>query len=152
MTIWRPTSSIRVKALGLHWRGGKLLAAEVRDDGGRVKGVRPPGGGIEFGEPAEAALRREFREELGVDVDVLGGPIVLENLYVHEGSPGHEILFIYEVRFPPGAFDGEERIAFSENDGTPCLARWYGLEQLDVDGGPALFPTGLKSRLVAAGR
>jgi hypothetical protein len=28
---------IKVKALGLHWRDGRLLAAEVRDEHGRAK-------------------------------------------------------------------------------------------------------------------
>ena len=72
MNVWRPAPAIRVKALGLHWRDGRLLAFEVHDDAGRVTGVRPLGGSIEFGETAEAALRREFREELGIDVVVAG--------------------------------------------------------------------------------
>ncbi len=64
MTKWRPAQHGKVKALGLHWRDGKLLAAEVFDDQGRLKGVRPLGGGIEFGEHWQAALIREFKEEL----------------------------------------------------------------------------------------
>ena len=39
MTTWRPHPHIRVVAIGLHWRDGRLLAAEVRDDAGRIKGV-----------------------------------------------------------------------------------------------------------------
>lgn len=75
MTTWRPPSHIRVKALGLHWRAGKLLAAEVRTDSGRIKGVRPLGGSVEFGETAKEAVIREFKEELGVDVSVRAGPV-----------------------------------------------------------------------------
>ncbi|MCJ9736228.1 DNA mismatch repair protein MutT, partial [Bradyrhizobium sp. PRIMUS42] len=29
MTTWRPHAHIRVVAIGLHWRDGRLLAAEV---------------------------------------------------------------------------------------------------------------------------
>lgn len=54
MNIWRPPSRIRVKALGLHWLNGRLLAAEVYDDAGRIKGVRSLGGGVEFGETSKA--------------------------------------------------------------------------------------------------
>jgi hypothetical protein len=64
-------SNINVKALGLHWRNGCILAAEVYDSHGRVAGVRPLGGTVEFGESSETALRREFIEELGVEVQVL---------------------------------------------------------------------------------
>ncbi len=151
MSVWRPASNIRVKALGLHWRGGRLLAFEVYDDGGALKGVRPLGGSVDFGEPAKAALVREFREELGVDVDVLGEPIVVESLYVHEGVAGHEILFLFDVSFPACAFEGQERVVFHEDDGTPGVASWYDLNDLDCDGGPDLYPSGLKAVLTARG-
>ncbi|UWR95544.1 hypothetical protein [Phaeobacter inhibens] len=36
MTIWRPAQSIRVKTIGLPWRDGRFLAAEVPDDSGRT--------------------------------------------------------------------------------------------------------------------
>ncbi|WP_439408301.1 hypothetical protein ACNJX9_07415 [Bradyrhizobium sp. DASA03076] len=32
MTTWRPHSHIRVVAIGLHWRDGRLLAADFRED------------------------------------------------------------------------------------------------------------------------
>ncbi|WP_348632831.1 NUDIX domain-containing protein [Rhizobium sp. BK068] len=80
MNTCRPSNRIRVKAIGLHWRDGRLLAAEVRDDSGRVTG-RPLGGSVEFGERAEAAVRREFKEELGVEIRLVSGPLVIENLY-----------------------------------------------------------------------
>ena len=99
MTVWRPAPQIRLKALGLHWRGNRLLAAEVLDDAGRVKGVRPLGGSVEFGETTEAAVIREFQEELGITVETIGPPLLLENIFTHEGSVGHEILAIYDVRW-----------------------------------------------------
>jgi 8-oxo-dGTP pyrophosphatase MutT (NUDIX family) len=147
MTTWRPHPRIRVVALGLHWRDGRLLAAEVRDDAGRIKGVRPLGGEIEFGESWRAALVREFSEELGIDVTIVGEPLVMENIFVYEGSTGHEMMFIAEVAFPDGAFAGQERIDFREDNGEQIVARWFGLADLDVDRGPRLYPTGLKHLL-----
>ncbi len=147
MSTWRPKPEIRVKALGLHWRDERLLAAEVYRDDGSVKGVRPLGGSIEFGEPAEVALRREFKEELGVNVEVLGGPILMENLYFHEGVTGHEVLFIFEVDLPPAAFNNRDYITFQESDGTLCTERWYDLDLLDQAGGLELYPAGLKTLL-----
>ncbi|GAB4066085.1 NUDIX hydrolase [Ancylobacter sonchi] len=149
MTIWRPVSHIRVLAIGLHWRGGRLLAAEVRDDLGQLKGVRPLGGGVEFGERCEAALMREFREELGVAIEVIDGPAVLENIYTHHGATGHEVVFAYEVDFAADAFAGQDTIVFHEDDGSPVVAHWYDLAELDVAGGPALYPEGLKRQLLA---
>ena len=147
MTIWRPHSHIRVVALGLHWRGGRLLAAEVRDDAGRIKGVRPLGGEIEFGESWQTALVREFSEELGIDVAITSEPRMMENIFVHEGSTGHEVMFIAEVAFPDGAFAGQDRIDFREDNGEEIVARWFDLADLDVQGGPRLYPAGLKGLL-----
>ena len=62
MHQWRPQSIIRLKSLGLNWRAGKVLAAEIYDDAGRIKGVRPLGGSVEFGETVETALIRELNE------------------------------------------------------------------------------------------
>jgi len=138
---------IRVKALGLHWRGGCLLASEIPDDAGRIKGVRPLGGTVAFGERAEQALLREFREELGIDVTVSGAPLIVENLFTHEGAAGHEILFIHEVRFPDGAFAGQDCIVYQEDNGVTCTARWFDPDQLDQPGTPCLYPTGLRAAL-----
>lgn len=148
MTIWRPAPRIRFKALGLHWRVGRLLAVEVMDDAGRVTGVRPLGGSVEFGETAEAAVIREFREELGVTIEVVGPPIFMENIYTHEGSFGHELLAIFNVTFSDAAFADEARIEFHEDDGTKCSAEWFALDALDLPGGPKLYPDGLKAHLM----
>ncbi|WP_413990776.1 NUDIX hydrolase [Labrys okinawensis] len=140
-------SNINVKALGLHWRDGRLLAAEVYDNEGRVVGVRPLGGTVEFGESSQTALKREFLEELGAEVKVLSGPLVIENLYVFEGENGHEIMFVFEIEFVSNDYRHHETITFSESDGTSGVARWYALEELDRPGSPSLYPKGLKALL-----
>jgi ADP-ribose pyrophosphatase YjhB (NUDIX family) len=104
MTVVQKSSVICVKAFGLHWRGRRLLAFEVYDHEGRLKGVRPLGGSVEFGESAEDAVIREFKEEIDVEVSILAGPMVLENVFFHDGQRRHEILFIFDVAFPPRSF------------------------------------------------
>lgn len=151
MSTWRPASRIRFKALGLHWRNGRLLAAEVLDDAGRVKGVRPLGGTVEFGEAAEVAVAREFQEELGIIVQVVSPPTFMENIFSHEGNLGHEIVAIFDLSFPPDAFVSEERIEFTEDDGTKCFAEWFSLGALDLPEGPQLYPSGLKAHLLSKG-
>lgn len=55
-------------AAGILWRGGRLLAAQ-RPGGKPLAGFwELPGGKLEAGESAEAALARELAEELGVTV------------------------------------------------------------------------------------
>ena len=149
-TPWRPPQHIQVKAIGLHWRDGLLLATEVFDDAGRLTGVRPLGGGMEFGERWQEALQREFQEELGVEVEVQGPPLVMENLYTHQGAVGHEVLFIANVEFDATPFAQLDHIRFRENNGTWCTARWFDVAALDMPGGPALYPAGLKQALFAS--
>ena len=134
-------------ALGLHWRDERLLAAEVYDDGGRTKGVRPLGGGVEFGETSRAALIREFKEELGIDVTAGGETVFFESIYDHEGSTGHEIVMLLDVVFPAGAFDGQDHVLFRDDNGAAGVARWFDLDELDLQDGPELYPAGLKAYL-----
>lgn len=90
-------ASIRNLSVGLPIRAGHLLAIDGMD---KVKGEafhRAIGGGIEFGETAEAALRREFTEELGVTLGAVQLLDVVENIFEYEGSPGHEIVHVFAV-------------------------------------------------------
>jgi len=71
--------SIRNISVGLPIRDGRVLVLDGVDSvTGRVF-HRAIGGGIEFGETAEAALRREFVEELGVSLGAVTLLGVAEN-------------------------------------------------------------------------
>jgi ADP-ribose pyrophosphatase YjhB (NUDIX family) len=146
MTLWRPPRDIRVKVIGLAFRGPHLLAAEVEDDSGHVKGYRPLGGGIEFGETREQALAREFREELRTCITIRGAWQVFENIFVHEGQQGHEIVFAAEVDLLDKSLYEVATIAFREMDDLSCTARWIDPFALAVQG-RQLYPNGLLDAL-----
>ncbi|HEY6817414.1 MAG TPA: NUDIX domain-containing protein [Croceibacterium sp.] len=141
MTIWTPSPEIAVKVIGLAWRGAELLVAEVEESDGRVKGVRPLGGSIEFGETREAALVREFAEELGCAVSVTGPWHTFENLYRHEGAQGHEFIFAAAIRLGDEQLYRRDRFHYLEHEGTRCCAVW--LDPLHLPAGVELYPTGL---------
>lgn len=141
MTIWKPKPYIRAKVLGLVWRDGRLLAAEIEDSSGAVKGVRPLGGCIEFGETRDAALRREFHEELGCAARVTGPWHVFENIFEHEGNIGHEFAFAANVELDDASLYRSEEIVYCEDDGLACRASWFSPTALPA--GVELYPAGL---------
>lgn len=142
MTIWRPVQTITVKVIGLAVHEDRLLAAEVYNDKGDIKGVRPLGGHIEFGETRELALRREFIEELDSEIDILGSWHMFENLYEHEGVVGHEYVHCVNIGLLDSSLYKKDRIVFCEDSGAECIARWFSVKGCK-GGEVALFPDGL---------
>lgn len=132
---------IRSIVLGIVWRGDELLVFEAYD---RVKDelfYRPLGGGIEFGEPSQDALRREFREELGVELIDVRYLTALENIFTHNGQRGHEIVLLYEATLDDLSF--YERETFEVHEEVETLpARWMPLHTFQTKNIP-LYPDGL---------
>jgi len=149
MPVWIPSQAVTAKVIGLAWRGEELLVAEVEESDGRVKGLRPLGGSIEFGETREAALAREFAEELGCAISVTGPWHAFENIYRHEGATGHEFIFAANIRLGDEAIYRRDRFAYLEHEGTRCCAIWLDPRRLPRD--VELYPTGL-DRAIADGR
>ncbi len=134
-------------AIGLARRpDDRLLAMRVLDDSGSLHGVRPPGGGVEFGERTEDALIREFREEFGCEIGVEGAPIVFENLFRFHEAIGHEIIFAYPVRLLDQRLYAHDTLTLTEDNGAVLGVDWVPLADLR-SGRIALFPEGLLARL-----
>ncbi len=138
---WRPPQRIRTIAVALVYRGADVLVMAVNDDSGAIKGWRPLGGEIEFGESAEEAVAREFIEEIGKPIRCVKQLCVLENLYSHEGSRGHEIVFAFEAELLES--ETESQIAASFVDGGVANdVAWRPVRQF-VEGVERLFPESL---------
>jgi ADP-ribose pyrophosphatase YjhB (NUDIX family) len=82
---------------------------------------------VEFGETTETAIKREIREEIGLeatDLKLLG---ILENIFTHEGKQGHEIVYVYNGRFTDASVYGRESFTVHEDTET-LTARWRKLD------------------------
>lgn len=104
---------IVVRAVGVVVVDGRVLLHRGPDE--QVWSL--PGGRCEPREPAPAAVARELREELGVEVTVGTLRFVVDNLLVLRGQLRHELGLYFAVTPPPawpalqadGPFPGVER-------------------------------------------
>ncbi len=89
-----------------------------------------PGGRMEIGETAEAGLKRELREETGLDADVGRLLWVIENFYRHGSVSLHEIGLYFLVRFDPTSPAYKQEWTGQEEDGTELTFRWWPVADL----------------------
>lgn len=137
---------IRVLALCIIWRGAELLLTEGYDPAKSQTFYRPLGGGIEFGERGIDAAAREMREELDAEIVDLRYLGTLENIFVFNNEPGHEIVLMYEGRFTdPARYDLDEMVGHEEGDG-PFRVVWRAITDFDAGLAP-LYPDGLLEML-----
>lgn len=85
-------NKVRIRVCGLLYREDKLLLIKHQMDDYYL--WAPPGGGIEFGESVEETLRREFKEETGLVVEI--GDFLF--LTEHLKPPLHAIELFYQVK------------------------------------------------------
>lgn len=141
-------NQIRPLAICIFRDGDRILVGEGTDPVKRETFYRPLGGGIEFGERAEEALRREVREEIGAEIESPVYLFTLENIFTFNGEAGHEIVMIFDARFSDEGLYARDSLAGTEtveDRQFPFKAVWM---QLDEFGPHApLYPDGLLDAL-----
>jgi 8-oxo-dGTP pyrophosphatase MutT (NUDIX family) len=136
-----PRKRIRPIALALIEDRGRILVSRGIDEVKQEEFFRPLGGGIEFGEPGEAAIVREIREELGADLVEVSYAGTLENIFVFNGDPGHELIMIYRGRLADPSLYSQTRVMAHEGS-RPFEAEWLQVDEVRR-AGLRLYPPGL---------
>jgi 8-oxo-dGTP pyrophosphatase MutT (NUDIX family) len=140
-------SQIRPLAICLFSHNEKILVSEEYDPSKGETFYRPLGGGIEFGEHSIDAVRRELMEEIGAEVKDLVYLGTLENIYVFNGTPGHEIVQVYDGRLvDSGLYEQAIISGYEAEVNQPLQVMWKSLEEF----GPSksiLYPNGLLGML-----
>jgi ADP-ribose pyrophosphatase YjhB (NUDIX family) len=132
---------IRTIAVGIIRRGNSILVIEWYDSVKKEQFYRPIGGGVDFQEKGEDAVIREFREEIGAELEQVSFLGVMENIFTYEGTPGHEIVLIFNATFADRQFYEMEIINGIE-EGNSFLAKWKELDDFR-SGKSILYPDGL---------
>ncbi len=137
---------IRPLAICVFRHEDKILVFEGYDPKKDQTFYRPLGGGIEFGERSEDTVRREIKEELGEEVTELKYLGALENIFVFDGIPSHEIVLAYDGRLVnPGLYE-QAVMSGMEADAGPFKVLWKRLDEFGTGRNP-LYPAGLLEML-----
>jgi 8-oxo-dGTP pyrophosphatase MutT (NUDIX family) len=134
-----PQARIKVKSLAWIEDGDSLFVVSMFDQVKNHFYCRPVGGGVEFGEPARAAVEREVREELDTEITITGDPLILENIFTYEGGAGHEIVYLFPCQFVDKSFYERKAYPLTEIDGSQWQAMWVKRSDC-LDGTVRLVP------------
>lgn len=138
---------IRPLAICVFRKDDRILVAEGYDPVKQQTFYRPLGGAIEFGERSEDTVRRELMEEIGAEVGEVWYLGTLENIFVFNGEPGHEIVMVYDgVLTDSGLYEQAEVEGNEAEVGESFKAVWKSLDEFG-EGKSILYPTGLAELL-----
>jgi 8-oxo-dGTP pyrophosphatase MutT (NUDIX family) len=138
---------IRPIALCVFRNNNRILVFEGHDSIKDETYYRPLGGGIEFGESSEAAVRREIMEELHSEIEDLKYLGMLENIFTVNGKPGHEFVMIYDGALKMTGLYEQAVMDVEEANGEVIRALWKSLDEFG-ERKSILYPPGLLEMLV----
>lgn len=106
-----------------------------------------PGGRAEHGESAEQTLRREMREELETDVEVVRLLWLVENFFELDRRQYHELALYFLIRFPGRSLPRSSASFDRTDNDTLFRFAWHPLSA-DALAALPLFPAFLPQGLI----
>lgn len=117
---------IRPIVLGICIKNNKLLVGEGYDNIKSETFYRCLGGGIEFLEKSEEALKREFLEEISANIIVKDFLGMSENIFEYKGKMAHELILFYLIDISDNDYKEEYDIKDGESK---YKAKWIDIDE-----------------------
>ena len=141
ITFDLPTARFSYRVAGIFWHDEHVLLCTVEG----LDFWFMPGGRCEAGERSADAVRREIREELGVDAQIERLVWVVETFFTHAGTSHHEIGLYYLMDVPLGSpLRNVTEEFFGVEQGLRLTCRWFPLDQLEHT---PIYPVFLRTAL-----
>ncbi len=137
---------IRPIALCVFLNNNRILVFEGHDPIKSETYYRPLGGGIEFGEISEVAVRREIMEELHSEIEDLKYLGMLESIFTVNGKPSHEFVMIYDGALKMSGLYEQTEMEVTEANGEVVRVMWKSLDEFESRKS-ILYPDGLLEML-----
>ncbi len=119
---------IRPIVLGIARKDNKILVSEGFDKVKKQTFYRCLGGGIEFLETSQEALKREYKEELNINIEVEKFCGISENIFTYQGKNAHEIIFYYNIKINENDFKEKYHII---DDNCETDAYWINIDEFN---------------------
>ena len=117
---------IRPIVLGMVKKDNKVLVSKGYDKIKDETFYRSIGGGIEFLENSKDALKREFKEELNIEISVGKFLGISENIFTYNGKNAHELILFYDVEIKDKDYREKYHII---DDNCETDAVWIDIEK-----------------------
>ena len=127
---------IRPIVLGIIKKDNKILVSEGYDKIKNETFYRSLGGGIEFLEDSKKALKREFKEELNIDIKVGEFLGISENIFTYNGKNAHELILFYNANINDMDYKEKYHIV---DDNCECDAMWINIDNF-IKGKLKIYP------------
>ena len=95
LTVVLDNKKLNIRACALIIHNNKLLVHNNVNE----SHVALVGGRVKIGESSEDTLKREIKEEMGKEIEILEYVSTIENFFDADDMPYHEIMFVYRVDF-----------------------------------------------------
>ncbi len=127
---------IRPIVLGVAIKNNALLVSEGYDHSKHQTFYRCLGGGIEFLEKSTDALKREFLEEINVNIIIKNFLGISENIFTYQGKHAHELVFYYAISLSDEDYKDEYIV---NDDNGQSKATWISIDEFK-NGNKILYP------------
>ncbi|KQL38813.1 NUDIX hydrolase [Bacillus sp. FJAT-25509] len=102
-----------------------------------------PGGRIQFNEESHLSLKREFIEELGIEVEIDRMMWTVENFFSYKGNDIHEVGLYYKIK-SENKLTSTMNGSFYGKEGNRLIFKWVRIENLEEI---ELYPEFLRNKL-----